>query len=863
MFKEVCPNRLNVFYALFYHCGCILLFQVGCVGDKGYRRKGYLMQQFHVLIEHLQSIYGVDYQITHYIASQYPNVRPVIQRFPLSSLLDQDIRKKNITAISTFYIHPKDVRKTDVEMAKKLGHQSLAVAERQQVPMSEECDGKPKEPTVQPKSKMQRDISKYGSKEQNSLKMLTSWSVPGAYDSTANTAAANFVASLAPDPNKMVKFTQNPRKVLEETPGILPWQAKYLASGNRAMVRLAVKPNSSNPALDAAIALLTNNSFCRAYAKEAQKYSQDPNVDKKLTAFLELHGFKTTPDAVQQALQKLQSSSLLPWRECYHTPSGILVIHCCNADDNGQVIWNDVPIQCFTFSSSTLSWKAEGVNQSNAMLHFTSQNSLPLFNGKLWEKGESEPSTDNIMGTIENFISPLSVWRGNYRTVKLAQGSTTVSTPGPEFSISFTAGNPGSIVECGGKPVVNFQFNQKNLSWKTGEITFYSRKATASYPSVEKFYGYLWAEGESKPSNLNFWGTKDTTFLKPWSGKYKTYIGPAGKGKPAQELIVRGGLTTTTSTIEYGGVSISNFQFNNPVLSWKKGGSNTEICFEVFTDGTLGFKGMTWESNESKPSDANFQGVLDSIYLDAWTACYYTKHKEANHSVVDGTPFSITKKPNNKDYLIICNGEAILQWNYNGAKRSLEWSASRNSTSGSIQFYIPPPEKGTGLRFFGKVWAKGESIPSTTSIWGSTVPFPGRKGNTTHQLEELLQNFLVIGLIELLKFAWKKFKRWLKSKYDGSSAEEQEKFKKEYEDAEENVDQQESNVRNQDTKVDELDPEVDPSPEPPTPPDPPPEPPTNEVVDTDTDTADTDTDTDVDVDVDTDVDIVVDICSLM
>jgi hypothetical protein len=837
-------------------------FQVGCVGDSGYRRQGYLMQHFHVLIERLQAIYGTEYKITNYIASQLPSVKPTIQIISLQSLLDPDFVKKNITAVSTFYVAPKDTRKTDPEMARKLGLLSLVKPEIQQ---QADCQAH----KSKSKSARLRDISKYGSREQNSLKMLSTWKIPGAYDPTAHTAAADFMISLAQDPKKISEFQENPGKLSNEATGILPWQTKYLSSGNRAMVRLAVKPNSNNAARAAAIELLTSNSFCKSYADEMKKYVHDPDLDTKLTAFLELHGFKTTPDAVQNALQELRESSLLPWRQVYHTSVGILEIRCKNANDKGHVIWKDAPIQNFTFSSSTLTWDADTVNQSSAVLKFTTEDGLPLFTGKLWDKNQPQPASQNINGAIENFKSPLSVWRGNYRTTTLAKGSKRQGIPGLEMAITFSKTNPVGTVECGGKPVADFKFKNKTLSWAYGEITFFASKATVSEPSVEKFYGYIWNEGEGKPAGYNFWGTKDTTFLQPWSGKYETFIGPEGKAKEGGELIINGGVNIASSAIQYERKNIKNFQFNNPVLSWQDDGKNVEIRFEVFKNKKLGFLGKMWSTNDSKPSNNNFEGLFDSIYLDAWLGCYYTKNGAGPGKTTNGQPFSIVKQEN--DYLITYNGNLIKNYHYDSAKRNLQWSTSGNNSNGSLQFYIPPPDKETGLHFFGKVWANGQPTPNATNFWGSTVPFPGAgsSGNGEQQLVQLVENLVTIALIELLKYAWKKFKKWWKSKRDGSSKEEEDKLKKESEEADDKAENQEEKVNDQEAKTDELDPEVDPSPEPPIPPDPAPEPPSNAVetdtdtTDTDTTETDTDTDVDTDVDVDTDIDIVVDICSLM
>ena len=40
----------------------VVVWQVGCVGDLGFNRKGYSNQNFHLLIDRLQNTYGNDYE---------------------------------------------------------------------------------------------------------------------------------------------------------------------------------------------------------------------------------------------------------------------------------------------------------------------------------------------------------------------------------------------------------------------------------------------------------------------------------------------------------------------------------------------------------------------------------------------------------------------------------------------------------------------------------------------------------------------------------------------------------------------------------------------------------------------------------
>ena len=98
----------------------VVLWQVGLIGEMGYRRKGYINQNFSIFVSYLQKHYGNEYPVTHYVASRYPTIDPVIEHYPLSKLHDPAVQTL-VTGISTFYLAPKDVAEPDVEMLRQLG----------------------------------------------------------------------------------------------------------------------------------------------------------------------------------------------------------------------------------------------------------------------------------------------------------------------------------------------------------------------------------------------------------------------------------------------------------------------------------------------------------------------------------------------------------------------------------------------------------------------------------------------------------------------------------------------------------------------------------------------------------------------
>ena len=94
----------------------VVIWQIGCVGDLGFRFGGYDNRNFWVLIDYLLESYSGDQEVVHYVASQFSICPPLIERMSLEKL-----REANISGVSTLYIPPSTVRPTLPEMAWKMG----------------------------------------------------------------------------------------------------------------------------------------------------------------------------------------------------------------------------------------------------------------------------------------------------------------------------------------------------------------------------------------------------------------------------------------------------------------------------------------------------------------------------------------------------------------------------------------------------------------------------------------------------------------------------------------------------------------------------------------------------------------------
>jgi len=94
----------------------VVVFQIACVGDLGYKSTGYEQRNVPVLAEHLIGIYGKEHDAILYEAAQYPLCQPHIQRVRL-----EDLAAATITGITTLYIPPKERARTDMDMVERLG----------------------------------------------------------------------------------------------------------------------------------------------------------------------------------------------------------------------------------------------------------------------------------------------------------------------------------------------------------------------------------------------------------------------------------------------------------------------------------------------------------------------------------------------------------------------------------------------------------------------------------------------------------------------------------------------------------------------------------------------------------------------
>ncbi|XP_060068691.1 uncharacterized protein LOC132548816 [Ylistrum balloti] len=198
----------------------VVIWQVGCVGDIGFRRKGYHNDHFNILIEKLQEIYGKDYEIIHYIPAHYPIASSKVRNVALCYLLNPE-EMKQVTGVSTFYIPPKTSSQLDIDMALKLGI------------IREDSPAKSLRPG-------HRVIDAYTDKEKQYIRSLADWEIPTEYSYAEETELSNILTDLSLNPVFLRHCKEKGYPKLSDKT-----EDDALNSGNHARIRHVLKPSTT------------------------------------------------------------------------------------------------------------------------------------------------------------------------------------------------------------------------------------------------------------------------------------------------------------------------------------------------------------------------------------------------------------------------------------------------------------------------------------------------------------------------------------------------------------------------------------------------------------------------------------------
>jgi hypothetical protein len=194
----------------------VVLWQVGLIGEMGYRRKGFLNRNLETFIEYLLAVYGPDHLVTHYVAARYPTLQPQIATYELPRYLEPKIRA-TLTGISTFYIPPRDAAPVDLDVAISLGLARPGDVVRSSGPL--------------------REIDQYGRRERRAIAEFAGFNVPMDYQYQPPTAASRFLIDLARDVSLQSRYISDPVSALSDFPDLSDRERALLATRNEGALQ--------------------------------------------------------------------------------------------------------------------------------------------------------------------------------------------------------------------------------------------------------------------------------------------------------------------------------------------------------------------------------------------------------------------------------------------------------------------------------------------------------------------------------------------------------------------------------------------------------------------------------------------------
>lgn len=482
----------------------VIIFQVGSVGDMGFSFSGFPNTHLPVLVRYLQDVYGDDYEVVHYIASQFSICDPVIERIPLSRFQDPAVHKK-VTGISTFYIPPKIVRQADPESASKLGLLTRRVLRR------EKTDGRPL-----------RALPAYGRRELEVIAQLDTHKPPPDYKpSRPSEGLYRLLEDLALNPAMLELFSENPERALQYRPGLSEVDRTAVLSRHYGRLRLAMQRSSREIAQQFVKRVLQDPALARRYQALQSADGRSLSGQASIQSALHQLGYDTTPEDVTQAFEEILSGDMLAWSGEYELVingrrSGVLRVH------SSGVSIDNVSIKGYKFDGHTLTWAATDGNTTSGFLEFvvlTSKEGEPLPNGSyvgpqvrgvIWPKGSEHPPGENAFGKVGIFSSerasdelaadPVEVWAGTYQTqVVSLSGSWEI---GPSLVLRGSGVVPELDVD--GTRVERCAYSNGNLSWTqvspaySGSLVFYQEQADGE-GARSRFVGRLWRGFEHVP----------------------------------------------------------------------------------------------------------------------------------------------------------------------------------------------------------------------------------------------------------------------------------------------------------------------------------------------------------------------------
>jgi hypothetical protein len=435
----------------------VVLWQVGLIGELGYRRQGYLNNNFSYFVNWLEGIYDPDFQITHYIGSRYPTIEPVIQKIALRDLHDPEVQI-SINGLSTFYIPPRDVIPTHFQTALDLG----VITEGQTL--------------VTPKSPL-RQIGYYDSREMKAFEAFENFRIPASYKWQANTAASNFLIDMRFDTVLQDLYRDDPVSAtsLPQFGTLSDKERSLLVTRDSGSVQIACKGafQRSFETEEMLTNLLTKKASSNEVLKRLSRLGKS-EAREQFTDWVEKEGLSFDWAWLHSSIDYIQRNNLYPFTGVYTEQNEKLLVTLVGnqKDRHKSVLYiNDVRIQRFTFFNGVIKWQSTQSVPFNGFLRpDVDLRGKRRMIGKIWRENEEAPTTPNF---VANEVDP-DRHHLAMRSMELLdssvppEGTYAVRTTG-RFSKKvnqFVFKNQKLMLD--GDPIEQYQFENGELSWSGG-----------------------------------------------------------------------------------------------------------------------------------------------------------------------------------------------------------------------------------------------------------------------------------------------------------------------------------------------------------------------------------------------------------
>lgn len=270
----------------------LILFQVGCIGDIGFNFHGFENNNFDILIDYLEDVYGPDHEVINYVASTFTMAPALMATHKIGDLHDPSVAA-SVTGISTFFIRASTVATNDVSVAEKFGLKVGAPRGNLLV-----CD-RPDYPTL--KRLAQRNNRAHA--------------VPAGYKfSQGSPALYNTLYELAVDVKAQQTYRADPNGFMNGREGLTAAELSYLRTQHMGLIRMMFKADPEKEG-----ARFVNDALMRPYLADSYQARQqveyaalrrgeiDPSqYQAALSGWLMKQGYATTPSAVTKAIKSVR-----------------------------------------------------------------------------------------------------------------------------------------------------------------------------------------------------------------------------------------------------------------------------------------------------------------------------------------------------------------------------------------------------------------------------------------------------------------------------------------------------------------------------------------------------------------------------